>query len=109
MTLTGEEEPEHDFVYYGTDGVHIKIGHSRDLKRRGGQLRIHMLLKFPGGELEERRHLRMWRKYRIYSEWHAAADELLLWITTQLESRTRELAILQGVIKNANSHRRKVA
>lgn len=108
MTLAGEPAPDddNDFVYYGTDGVHIKIGHSVDHKRRGGELRIHMLLRFPGGELEERRHQRMWREYRLYGEWYSAADELMLWITTQIEPRTRELAVVQGVIKNANKGRR---
>ncbi len=72
-------------VYYATDGCYIKIGRSVSPKRRGGELQVDMLLTFDGGEIEERRHHRMWAKYRIgASEWFRPGDDLLLWLATHL-------------------------
>jgi len=96
-----------EWVYYATDGYNIKIGTTTDVDRRGGQLKVTMLLKFRGGVFEERRHQRIWRAYRIDdTEWFRPRDELLLWITTQLEPRSRELAALQAIIRRANATRR---
>jgi len=107
LTLVGAVDAPWESVYYGTDGCNIKIGLSGSVRRRGGELKITMLLAFPGSRFEERRHHKMWEKYRIGdSEWFRPADELLLWITTQLEPRSRELASLQQVIKAANQTRR---
>jgi hypothetical protein len=109
-TLTGEVLPPREFVYYATDGFNIKIGTTKAPARRGGELAVTFLLVFQGGVLDERRHQRMWAKYRIgTTEWFRPADELLLWLTTALEPSTRELAVLQAVIKHANSERRQRA
>jgi hypothetical protein len=107
LTLVGAVEAPRESVYYGTDGCNIKIGLSGSVRRRGGELKITILLAFPGGLLDERRHHKMWEKYRIGdSEWFRPADELLLWITTQIEPRSRELAALQHVITQVNKTRR---
>ncbi len=107
LTLAGAVEVPRESVYYGTDGCNIKIGRSGSRRRRGGELKITMLLAFPGGRFEERRHHKMWEKCRIGdSEWFRPADELLLWITTQLEPRGRELAVLQELIRAVNQDRR---
>jgi hypothetical protein len=77
-------------VYYGTDMCNIKIGRSTSPRRRGGELRVQMLLTFDGGDFEERRHHRMWQKYRIgKSEWFRADPELLLWLALNIEPNTR--------------------
>jgi hypothetical protein len=103
------DEPEW-FVYYATDGYNIKIGKTRDFTRRGGELKLRYLLKLPGGGFEERRHHKMWAAYRLPgTEWFRPADELLLWITAQIEPRSAELAILQAIIKAANIGRRSAA
>lgn len=107
LTLLGADEAPRESVYYGTDGCNIKIGRSGSVRRRGGELKIMMLLTFPGSLFEERRHHKMWKKYRIGdTEWFRPADELLLWITTQLEPRSAELAVLQETIRQANQTRR---
>jgi hypothetical protein len=87
-----------EVVYYATDGYNIKIGRTISPRRRGGELRVEMLHTIPGGELEERRHHRMWKDCRIAkSEWFRPTDDLLLWLFTELtrEGRTRELGILR--------------
>lgn len=72
-------------VYYATDLCNIKIGRTNNPRRRGGELKVTSLLTFPGGETEERRHHRMWARYRIgSSEWFRPADELLLWLATAI-------------------------
>jgi hypothetical protein len=75
--------------YFATDGVNIKIGHSVDARRRGGELRATMLLTIPGGELEERRQHTKWRQLRIgNSEWFRPGNRLLLWLIEQLAKDT---------------------
>jgi len=92
-----------EVVYYATDGYNIKIGRTNSPRRRGGELRVQMLHTIPGGQLDEARHHRMWRHYRLTgSEWFRPGDELLLWLTTELvvNGKTRELAILRQLILN---------
>jgi hypothetical protein len=88
--------------YFATDGVNIKIGHSCDARRRGGELRATMLLTIPGGELEERRQHSKWRHLRIgNSEWFRPGNRLLLWIIDRLARDTpsaRELRIIGEMI-----------
>lgn len=88
--------------YFATDGVNVKIGHSCDARRRGGELRATMLLTIPGGELEERRQHAKWRHLRIgNSEWFRPGNRLLLWIIDQLAKDTpsaRELRIVGEMI-----------
>lgn len=86
-------------VYYATDMCNIKIGYSTSPRRRGGELRAEMLLTFEGSQLDERRHHRMWARFRIgKSEWFRADPELLLWLTQQIEPGTREAASLKRLI-----------
>ena len=90
-----------EVVYYATDMYNIKIGRTISPRRRGGELRVEMLHTIPGSQLEERRHHRMWAKYRIAkSEWFRPGDELLLWLTVELvkDGRTRELGVLRQLI-----------
>lgn len=99
-----------EWVYYATDGYNIKIGTTTDLDRRGGELKVTFILTFLGGVFEERRHQKMWGAYRIGdTEWFRPRDELLLWITTQLEPRGPEFAALQMIIRRANATRREAA
>jgi hypothetical protein len=96
LTLSTDQK---ESVYYATDMCNIKIGRTRSPKRRGGQLRVDMLLTFEGGELDERRHHRMWQRYRIgTSEWFRATPELLLWLTRQVEPNTYAAAVLDRLI-----------
>ncbi len=79
--------PSVGFVYYATDMCNIKIGRTVNLRRRGGELKVEMLLTFSGGEIEERRHHRMWAKYRIgSSEWFRPDNELLLWLAAHVSA-----------------------
>jgi hypothetical protein len=90
-----------EVVYYATEGCLIKIGRTSSPRRRGGELKVDMLLTIPGGDFEERRHHRMWAKYRIgKSEWFRPGDELLLWLATRLlgNGPSREAAILGHMI-----------
>lgn len=90
-----------EVVYYATDLYNIKIGRTISPRRRGGELRVEMLHTIPGGQLEERRHHRMWARYRIAkSEWFHPGDDLLLWLVVQLvkDGRTRELGVLRQMI-----------
>lgn len=108
LTLVGNPEPP-ERVYYATDGCNVKIGRTSSLRRRGGELKVQMLWSAPGGDLEERRHHRMWAKHRIGdSEWFVPADELLLWLVTKLTERgpTRELAQLRALILGNKKARR---
>jgi hypothetical protein len=92
-----------EHVYYATDFCNIKIGRSASPRRRGGELRAEMLYVIPGSAFEEKRHHRMWARYRIgNSEWFRPADELLLWLIVQLTSdgRTRQLHLMRTVILN---------
>jgi hypothetical protein len=83
-------------VYYATDMCNIKIGRSRSPRRRGGELKVEMLMTFAGGQLDERRHHRMWKRYRIgSSEWFRAEPELLLWLNMHVEAGTRSAAVLR--------------
>lgn len=91
-----------EVVYYATDMCNIKIGRTTNRRRRGGELKVAMLLTFDGGEMEERRHQRMWAKYRIgTSEWFRAGDDLLLWLATQLlgGERALEARVLQQLVR----------
>ncbi len=87
-------------VYYATEGCNIKIGWTaRTPKKRGGELNVDMLVTFGGGELDERRHHRMWSRYRIgSSEWFRADKEILLWLTQQIEPNTYAWKVLQKLI-----------
>ncbi len=88
-------------VYYATDGALIKIGRSVSPKRRGGELQVEMLMTFDGGDLEEKRHQRMWAKYRIgTSEWFRPGDDLLLWLSVHLlaSGRRNESQVLQRLV-----------
>lgn len=95
-----------EVVYYATDLCNIKIGRSVNPRRRGGELRAEMLLTFPGGQFEERRHQRMWRQYRIgASEWFRADSELLLWLDLQIERDTRAAIVLRQLAYSVLSGR----
>lgn len=90
-----------EVVYYATDMCNIKIGRTISPRRRGGELRVDMLLTIPGSQLEERRHHRMWSRFRIAkSEWFRPGDDLLLWLTAELvkDGRVRELGVLRQLI-----------
>lgn len=96
-------------VYYATDFCNIKIGRSVSPRRRGGELRVEMLYTLPGGTFEEKRHHRMWDRFRIgNSEWFRPGDDLLLWLVVQLtnDGRTHELHAVKTVILN---HKRTAA
>lgn len=101
MALIDIPSTSTEVVYYATDYCNIKIGRSISPRRRGGELKAQMLYTTPGGDFEERRHHKMWAKYRIgRSEWFRPSDELLLWLVLQLvsEGRTWELAMLRQLI-----------
>jgi Meiotically up-regulated gene 113 len=94
------------FVYYATDFCNVKIGRTVSPRRRGGELKVTMLLTFQGGEQVERRHHRMWAKYRIgNSEWFRPSDDLLLWLAAQLleGGRTQEAKALQYLVRGVKS------
>ena len=88
--------------YFATDGLNIKIGHSVDARRRGGELRATMLLTIPGGEFEERRQHAKWRHCRIgKSEWFRPDGRLLLWLIRELgkdSAHARELGIIGEIL-----------
>lgn len=92
--------------YFATDGLNIKIGHSNDARRRGGELKMTVLHTIPGGELEERRQHSKWRHLRIgNSEWFRPGDRLLLWLINELAKDTphaRELNIIGQIIGERN-------
>ena len=91
-----------EVAYYGTDFCNVKIGKTNNRRRRGGELKIAMLLTFDGGEAAERRHQRMWDRYRIgTSEWFRPGDDLLLWLATQLlgRERSQESKVLQALVR----------
>ena len=96
------EAPPDGFVYYGTDGSRIKIGHTHGpLRRRGGELGITILHHETGGTWAERQHQRRWRAYRIgTSEWFFPADPLLLWLVVELTGRgmTTNLRVVKDLI-----------
>ncbi len=103
MTLLEMPAPVTTSVcYFATDGLNIKIGHSNDARRRGGELRATMLLTIPGGELEERRQHAKWRHCRIgNSEWFRPNGRLLLWLIGELAKDTahaRELRIIGEIL-----------
>lgn len=109
--LTLVDAPVLGSVYYATDGCNIKIGHTeRQPKRRGGEIKTEIIYSVPGGLLDERRHHRMWAKYRIGStEWFRPSGELTDWLTVQLSRRsssTPGLAALGQVILNSHQERR---
>src|SRR5215472_11874322 len=103
LTLCDIETPAPAAVcYFATDGLNIKIGHSVNARRRGGELRATMLLTIPGGELEERRQHAKWRHLRIgSSEWFRPGGRLLLWLIEQLAKDTpnaKELRLIGEII-----------
>lgn len=104
LTLVGGPGPDPGRVYYMTDGYNIKIGYTaREARRRGGELKTEVIYSTPGTQLDERRHHRMWAKYRIDStEWFRPSDELLLWLFVQVsgDRPTRALATLRQVSFN---------
>ena len=101
MTLCEVPAPA-TVCYFATDGLNIKIGHSCDARRRGGELRATMLLTIGGGEVEERRQHAKWRHLRIgNSEWFRPGNRLLLWLIMELAKDTpnaRELRIIGEII-----------
>ena len=95
-----------EVVYYATDMCNIKIGRTTNRRRRGGELKVAMLLTFDGGDFEERRHHKMWDRYRIgTSEWFRPGDDLLLWLATQLlgRERSQESKVLQILVRGVKS------
>lgn len=97
-----------EVVYYATDMCNIKIGRTTNRRRRGGELRVAMLLTFDGGAEIERRHHRMWAKYRIgTSEWFQPGDDLLLWLATHLLDRKASLEgkVLQHLVRGVKQTR----
>jgi len=87
------------YVYFGTDGVNIKIGYSTSPRRRGGELKITQLLTFLGGVEDERRHHRIWARFRIGgSEWFRSDPELLEWLDRHVPQGTRERMSLRALI-----------
>lgn len=101
LSLVEMPETAAEVVYYATDLYNIKIGRTISPRRRGGELRVEMLYTIPGSDFEERRHHRMWARYRIAkSEWFRPGDDMLLWLMVQLvgEGHPRELGILRQMI-----------
>jgi hypothetical protein len=87
------------YVYYGTDGCNIKIGYSTSPRRRGGELKLSMLLTFLGGVENERTHHRIWAKHRIgASEWFHPAPELLEWLDKHVPLNTAQRMTLRMLI-----------
>lgn len=87
------------WVYYGTDGCNIKIGFSTSPRRRGGELKLTMLLTFIGGVEEERRHHRIWAKHRIgSSEWFRPDLDLLEWLDKHVPLKSAERMALRVLI-----------
>lgn len=87
------------YVYYGTDGLNIKIGFtSREPRRRGGELRLRMILTVPGTIFDERRLHSQWRHLRIgNSEWYRPGPRLLLSIQEQLARQCQCAAAQEGL------------
>jgi hypothetical protein len=61
-------------------GAHLKIGTSANTRRRGGELRVKMILSVPGEELQERRLQKMFAPYRIGQEWFWPGSGLIAWL-----------------------------
>ncbi len=104
LSLVDAPTTDVEVVYYATDMCNIKIGRTISPRRRGGELRVDMLHTIPGGDFEERRHHRMWDRYRVArSEWFRPGDELLLWLVVQIakDNKPREMAIMRRLILEA--------
>jgi hypothetical protein len=87
------------FVYYGTDGVNIKIGYTTSPVRRGGELKITMLHTMPGSIDDERANHRRWFRNRIDgTEWFRPSRELLRWLDDQVPPGTHARAALRMLI-----------
>ena len=86
-------------VYYGTDGVNIKIGYSTSPRRRGGELKLTMLWTFAGTVEDEREHHRRWMRHRINgSEWFRPDPGLLEWLDERVLHGTVARATLRSLI-----------
>jgi hypothetical protein len=95
-----------EVVYYATDMCNIKIGRTINHRRRGGELKVAMLLTFDGDSSVERRHHKMWAKYRIgNSEWFRPGDDILLWLSAHLltAGRAQEAKALQCLVRGVKS------
>lgn len=87
------------FVYYGTDGVNIKIGYTTSPVRRGGELKLTMLYTLPGSVEDERAHHRKWLRHRIKgTEWFRADRQILEWLDAQVPAATHARAALRMLI-----------
>ena len=75
------------FVYFVQAGDHVKIGWSRDPRRRLGSFKVGnahevRLLGFvPGTESDEKRLHRVFSAHRVRGEWFKADDDLLAFVT----------------------------
>jgi hypothetical protein len=68
-------------VYFGIDPAwNVKIGTSLSAARRGGELKIRLLISVLGGDAEEHVIHKMFRRYRTGGEWFEPADQLLLYM-----------------------------
>ncbi len=97
-SLLNVPAPRGEVVYYVTDGCYIKIGRTKSLRRRGGELRTQMIYSLPGGPVEEREHHRMWAANRIgSSEWFRVSEDLLLWLfaRTYGQHHMREVGVIR--------------
>ena len=85
-------------VYYGTNGVHIKIGYSTSPRRRGGEMKLTMLYTFEGSMADERRHHDLWRRYRIKQEWFQADLALLSWLDRRVPRAGEAREVFRGLL-----------
>lgn len=70
-------------VYFFTNAgrTEIKIGVSKDVRRRAGQLETDVILSISGTERDETLQHKMWRGYRQgRSEWFLPGENLLLYL-----------------------------
>lgn len=102
LTLVGTPQAPPGVVYFATDLVRVKIGTTQAPRRRGGELKVHMLVTVMGDELEERRQHRIWRMSRIgKTEWFNPSDELIIWLAGHVSpSQPAAVAALQLLIFN---------
>jgi hypothetical protein len=74
-------------VYVAWDRcAHIKIGTSISTPRRGGELKVQMIISLPGTELEEHRLRKMWKRYSVGGEWVWPGDGLICWLHAAIDS-----------------------
>lgn len=96
-------------IYYGLspDVGLIKIGETgRSTRKRGGELGVEIVLRFDRhSDLDEKRHHRMWSKYRVdRSEWFRPAPELLLWLQMHVPPNTYAAQVMRRFVYKTMAH-----